>query len=186
MRVCGLTLVELLVTLLIASLLLGLGVPSTWRFVQQQRSTAALQQVLGGLAFARNSALTRNTTVTLCPAQGPRCGSRDTWHNGSLVFQDRNANGLVDPNDDVLRHLSGWQHGGRLSWRAFRSRPYLQFTHRGFTNWQNGSFVYCPPTNDLRLARRVVLNAAGRAYRAYDRNGDGIDEGSRGRPLPCS
>lgn len=204
----GLSLLELLMSLLIISLLATLGAVNVPHLIAQQRSTASLNQIIGAVAFARNSAITLGVATTFCPsnsnpdsnpsnnpAAAMGCGPRNTWHRGSIIFQDYNRNGQLDPNDTLLRRLPGWSHNATLSWRAFRARSYLQFTRRGFTNWQNGSFVYCPSdasggaganTNrNLRYARRLVLNRAGRTYRAYDRNGDGIDEGSRNAGLRC-
>jgi type IV fimbrial biogenesis protein FimT len=195
----GLTLLELLVVLLIISVLVALGAPNMSHLVAQQRSTASLNQVIGAVAFARNSAISLGVPTTLCPSSNQLssgagqdnpsarvgCGPRNTWHQGSIIFQDLNTNGQLDTNETLLRRLPGWSHDATLAWRAFRARAYLQFTRRGFTNWQNGSFVYCPGNGNLRYARRLVLNRAGRSYRAYDRNGDRIDEGSRNTGLRC-
>ncbi len=188
----GLTLLELLVTLLILALVPHLGSASFVHLVAQQRSSASLQQLVRAIAFARSSAIRLGVATTLCPSQTQPdsratqgCGPRNSWHQGSIVFQDNNSNGQLDPEDNLLRRLPGWSHGGTVAWRAFRARSYLQFTSRGFTNWQNGSFVYCPGDKNLRYARRLVLNQAGRSYRAYDRSGNGMDEGSGGKPLRC-
>ncbi len=200
-KALGLTLLELLISILVISLLAAVGLANMPHLIAQQQSTASLNQIIGGVAFARSSAITLGVATTFCPsanlqeAAPPRgCGPGNTWHHGSIIFQDHNRNGQLDTNDRVLRRLPGWSHSATVTWRAFRARPYLQFTRRGFTNWQNGSFVYCPTNlgstgdggeGNLRYARRLVLNQAGRSYRAYDRNGDGIDEGSRNTRLRC-
>lgn len=204
-KTLGLTLLELLISILVISLLAAVGSANMPHLIAQQQSTASLNQIIGGVAFARNSAITLGVATTFCPsdsvaahlgstATAVGCGPRNTWHRGSIIFQDHNGNGQLDTNDTLLRRLPGWSHSATVAWRAFRARPYLQFTRRGYTNWQNGSFVYCPTNLDgngadgasnLRYARRLVLNQAGRSYRAYDRNGDGIDEGSRNTRLRC-
>ncbi|MBS03482.1 MAG: hypothetical protein CMQ24_12340 [Gammaproteobacteria bacterium] len=61
----------------------------------------------------------------------------------------------------VIRPLSS---GGIVRWRSFRNRQYLQFTGDGFTNYQNGNFVYCDATRNRRYARQIVLNVQGRAH----------------------
>ena len=191
----GFGLLDLLLSLVVISTLLTLGLPSWTGLVQQQRASASLNQLLGGLAFTRTSAIMNSTTTTFCPraprednppaATQPQCGERNSWDRGALIFVDFNRNGQLDGQDTLLKQLPGWSHGAKLYWRAFRARRFLQFNPRGHTNWQNGSFVYCPANGNLRYARRVVLNTAGRAYRAYDTNGDGIDEGSQNRGLDC-
>lgn len=204
-KTLGLTLLELLISILIISLLAAVGIANMPHLIAQQQSTASLNQIIGGVAFARSSAITLGIATTFCPSDSVAahsnsavpplgCGPRNTWHQGSIIFQDHNGNGQLDANDTLLRRLPGWSHSATVAWRAFRARSYLQFTRRGFTNWQNGSFVYCPTNiggnsaggdGNLRYARRLVLNQAGRSYRAYDRNGDGIDEGSRNTRLRC-
>lgn len=189
-KTTGLTLLELLVTLVILGIVFKLTAPSMGHLVAQYRSSLTLNQLIGGIAFARSSAITLGVATTWCPvAPGHNgsinCGARDSWDQGSIIFQDHNKNGRFDTDDTLLRRLPGWRHDGSVAWRAFRARGYLQFTRAGFTNWQNGSFIYCPGDQNLRYARRLVLNQAGRTYRAHDKNGDGVDEGSRGRQLQC-
>ncbi len=75
--------------------------------------------------------------------------------------------------------------GSTLKWRAFRNRQYLQMTPSGFTNYQNGNFVYCSQDQDLRFARQIVLNMQGRVKKSYDRNNDGLVEDRYGRHLRC-
>jgi hypothetical protein len=56
---------------------------------------------------------------------------------------------------------------------------------RGYTHWQNGSFLYCPADNDVTHARMAIVNAQGRTRRAEDRDHDGVIEDAAGRPVVC-
>lgn len=183
------TLVELLVALLIAALLLRLALPGFASFVERERSVAALNALLGAVNLARASAITLNRPIVLCPsvatADDSDCGARNSWHQGAMVFADDNGNGRRDAAEDLIRRIPGWQSDARVAWRSFRNRSYLRFRANGFTDWQNGSFTWCPADGDLTLAIQVVLNAAGRARTARDSDGDGIAEDSRGRQLRC-
>jgi len=182
----GFTVIELLVTLAVAGVLTGLAVPAFRGYLERSRSTVALNQMLGGLQSARYAAISLRTAVTICPsADAARCGPRDTWHLGTLIFADRNRNGARDANEDVLHWLPAFEHGGRIYWRSFRNRSYLQFTATGMTDWQNGNFLYCPANRDARLAREVILNAQARPRKAYDTDGDGIVEDANGDPVRC-
>lgn len=185
MKLCGYTLVELLAVLAIAAILLALALPAMGPRAPRERATAALNQIIGSVALARSAAVLHGTPVTFCPGFAGSCLGRDQWHRGALVFRDANQNGLKEPGEALLSALPGLETGARLYWRAFRSRSYLRFLPAGYTEWQNGHFLYCPAGGDPRLARMLILNAQGRTRVARDTDGDGIVEDARGRPVRC-
>ncbi|MEM1433017.1 MAG: GspH/FimT family pseudopilin [Pseudomonadota bacterium] len=188
LRHTGITLPELLVTLSVLATLLLFAVPAFDGLLARERRTAAMNQVLGAVQFARAAAIRFRSRTLLCPGAGtpaPRCGARDHWHAGALVFLDRNGNGRREASEDVLLRLPGWTDGGRIRWRAFRNRSYLAFRPQGVTDWQNGAFTWCPPPEDDTAPLQVVLNGAGRTRTAQDLDGDGIPENSRGEPVRC-
>jgi type IV fimbrial biogenesis protein FimT len=185
MRAAGFTLMELLITLLVAAVLFRLAAPAFSDVVAAQRSALALNQLISAVHFARSAAITRQATITLCPGADAVCLGRDQWHHGALVFVDHNRNGRLDPDDRILSRLPPLSADGRVYWRSFRNRAYLQFGPRGYTAWQNGNFLYCPANGNPRHARMVILNAQGRIRPARDSNRDGIMEDASGRPLNC-
>ena len=181
----GFTLFELLVSLVVAGILTAMAVPAFDQLVNATRASATINDMARAVAISRSAALTHQQQVRLCPGTGNMCGARNQWRDGLLVFIDQDADREIDLDETVITRLPGWQHG-RLSWRAFRNRPDLVFTAHGLTDWLNGSFLYCPDNNDPRHARMLILNVAGRARHAPDRNGDGIREDASGRPLNCT
>ena len=182
----GFSLTELLVSLAILAGLASLAGPGMIRLVQQERSSTALNQLLGAVHLARSSAITRGAIVTLCPsANGETCAGRNRWHEGAIVFSDEDRDGRRDPDDALLRVLPGFADSSRVYWRSFRNKSYLQINGRGMTNWQNGHFLYCPANRDPRLARQLILNAQARVRKAPDRDGDGISEDANGDALEC-
>jgi type IV fimbrial biogenesis protein FimT len=182
----GFSLLELLAALAVAVILGSLAVASFTGPVQQSRSTAAINQLIGAVATTRHAAIHRRTTATLCPsANGTDCGPRNTWHTGALIFADADRDGTRSADEPVIAVLPPLPGPGRAYWRSFRNRASLSFGPNGLTLWQSGNFLYCPDTEDARFFRQVILNSAGRARLARDRNGDGIAEDARGRPLTC-
>ena len=181
----GLTLLELLVCLFILSILLHSTAPSLGELVTRKRSEVSARQLELAIELARNAAVTRNLTVTLCRSDnGEDCGG--AWHDGVLIFTDQNENRELDEEDSIVRYLMFYDYDGTITWRAFQNRQYLQITALGFTKYQNGNFTFCPRNKDTRFAQQLIINRTARVRHAQDKDGDGIREDSRGRPIRCS
>lgn len=102
----GFTLLELLITLLIGGIVLGLGVPSMVDLVRNNRISAQANALLSSLAMARMEAIKRGVPVIACrsntEAGNPNCGSGSGWESGWAVFADANRNGAFDAGEPVL------------------------------------------------------------------------------------
>lgn len=180
----GLTLFELLFTLLMLSLLLGIALPDFTDLLEKKRSDNNIRTLMTALELARTSAIVNNSLVTLCRSNnGQTCGGQ--WKDGILVFVDYDGDRKIEQQDRIVRYMTFPGLHGELYWRAFQNRQYLQITAQGFTRYQNGNFTFCPDSGDPRHARQIILNRTGRFRQAGDSDGDGIREDSRGRPLRC-
>lgn len=182
----GFTLVELMVTLTITSVLLFLALPSFSDLIESQRTTSRFNSLVGLVRLARQTAITEAIWVTVCPANGETCTNSRQWHTGIMVFQDRNRNGSREEEEVLLAYQPALATGETLHWRAFRNRNHIQFTPGGYTNWQNGSFQYCPASRNARHSKVLIISIPGRTAASMDRDGDGIDEYANGQPLACS
>ena len=180
----GLTLFELLFTLFLLSLLLGIALPDFTKLIEHKRADNNVRTLVTAIELARTSAIVDNSLVTLCRSQnGEECGG--DWKNGILVFVDHDGDRDIDPEDRLVRFFTLPSLDGELYWRAFQNRQYLQITPQGFTRYQNGNFTFCPASGELQHARQLILNRTGRVRLAGDSDGDGIAEDSRGRPIRC-
>lgn len=74
----GFTLTELMITVAIAAILLGIGLPSLSSFMGSQAITTASHDVTSMLVLARSEAIKRNTNVVATPVSGD-------WKNGWTV-----------------------------------------------------------------------------------------------------
>jgi type IV fimbrial biogenesis protein FimT len=95
----GFTLMELLVTLTIAGVLLGLGVPAFRDFMRNGRLTGAANELLVTVVSARNEAVRRQTVVSICPSTTPdQAGATCTGAatQGYIAFIDTNSNCIRD------------------------------------------------------------------------------------------
>ncbi len=177
-------LIELLIVLAIAAVLGAAALPGFKTLQAGSRARTSVNQLIAQVQFARQAAVTLRRTVTLCPSvDGRHCGG--AWQAGALAFADDNSNGRRDANEAVVKRFAALPAGSRVAWRAFGNRNYLRFRATGMTGWQNGHFQYCPADGNPRHARQVIINVAGRARLAPDRDGDGIVEDARGRAVDC-
>lgn len=104
----GFTLVELMVTLTVVGILAALAVPNMRLFIQNNRLTAASNDLLRSFQLARTEAIKRQQNVVVCAsvnttAANPTCsfGAFTGW----IVFQDTNSNWQADVGEAVLeRH----------------------------------------------------------------------------------
>jgi type IV fimbrial biogenesis protein FimT len=69
-RMRGVTLIELIVTLAISAVLLGIGVPSFVSFIRNQAVKTASFDITSMLIFARSEAIKRNADVVITPTSG--------------------------------------------------------------------------------------------------------------------
>ena len=185
MALRGFTLSELLVSIAIVAVALTMAVPAFQNLLAAQRSTAIVNQLIGAVTLARTEAIVRRRTVTFCPGAAGRCLDRNEWHAGALVFIDHDGNGMRDDGDTLVAAFPPLRSGERIYWQSFRNRRFLQFHPRGYTQWQNGSFLYCPADQRATLARLVIVNAAGRTRPGVDADGDGIVERAGGGNVRC-
>jgi type IV fimbrial biogenesis protein FimT len=95
----GFTMMELLVTLAVAGVLLGFGVPAFRDFMRNGRLTGAANELLITMVSARNEAVRRQVVVSVCPSTTPDqtsaiCTTSAT--QGYIAFVDTNSNCIRD------------------------------------------------------------------------------------------
>ncbi len=179
----GFTLIELVLSLAIASLLLGFGLPSFSDMLDKNKIRAQSLQLISTLSLARQTAVNERKTVTVCPTQNNRHCEKN-WSKGYMAFIDENRNRQRDQDDRVLIVSNVTNPDISLRWRAFGHKSSLQWYDTGITNHQNGSFEYCYQKNP-RYARALIITKSGRVRVSKDKDGDGIHENARGQNLSC-
>ena len=105
-RVRGVTLIEVLVTLAIVAIVAGLGVPSFLRMLARHAIAAQAEELQDAVRVGRNEAMKRAGPVVLCrtePDNAGRCagngGSWQTW----LLFADLGRTGTFVAGDAIVR-----------------------------------------------------------------------------------
>ena len=101
-RIRGFTLFELMLTLGLAAVLMGLAAPSVTQFMRSSRLSGASRDLVMDLALARDEAVMRARRVTLCTSANLTTCSNTSWSLGRLIFVDGGTIGTIDGTDVVL------------------------------------------------------------------------------------
>lgn len=94
---------ELMVTLVVAAVILGLGVPSFRDFQRNNRLVVSANDMLSLAISSRNEALRRQAVVSMCPSPSPTsasatCGAGTSW----IAFVDANSDCVKDAGEELL------------------------------------------------------------------------------------
>ena len=171
-RTHGFTLLELMVVLTIAGLLLGIGVPALGNFIRNARLTAAANDFLAELHFARSEAIKRRLPVSVCTSlnpldETPTCEDSDTLA-GWIVFVDHNGDGDLDaaPEQVLRRHAA---LPDTITARSSSSPLAITYRDTGFAQDTAGSqLVMCDARGNvssagaLSAARGIRIAPTGR------------------------
>lgn len=178
----GVTLLELLITLVILSILVSFAAPSLTSLVTRSAHQSNQMELLGLINLARTTAVMESTSVTLCPIDEVGKCSRD-WSLDLVAFRDpQRSRQLADPVQ-VIRVWQPRKNGVLKGNTGIRS--YFGFRSSGAAREAIGNIIWCPNSQDPRDAFQIRINMGGRPMVARDRSGDGIVEDSRGRPIAC-
>ncbi|WP_346796560.1 GspH/FimT family pseudopilin [Halomonas sp. Bachu 37] len=156
----GFTLIELLVVMSLVAILAVWGIPSFHAFGARTSTHSEVQRLQQALSLARNTAITRQSTVTLCPANATQDRCINEW-DGPLMVIEGLAEDTLDEQDTIVRVLpatSGVTVTYNRQWRRMR------YTPLGHASGYNGRFFVCPESitdHDLP-GKEIVLSQLGR------------------------
>lgn len=96
-RTRGVTLIEVLVSLSVATVLCASAVPAFQGALERLRLTTTTNDLVLAVSIARAEATARHTRVALAPRSG------NDWSSGWHVFIDANDNGRLDAGEAIVR-----------------------------------------------------------------------------------
>ncbi len=157
----GFTLVELMVTLVVAGILVTVGVPSFRTIIQNNRITTQANTFVTALTIARIEAVKRSTTVRVTALDGSDAANE--WGPGWRVWVDEDGNNAFTAADTELRVFA--ELSGNSSFDSVDDITELQYQSTGYLSVGAGvtqTFDLTIPNCTGNQARRVVINQVGR------------------------
>lgn len=150
-RAHGFTLIELMITLLLAAIIMSLAVPGFRDLVQNNRAATQSNELVAALALARSEAVKRGVNVMLCPSSDQATCTGGDWQDGWIVVLEN------PPGANPLRAWPRLAGGATLTGPAdVRFRPLGDVAAPGV-------FDYEIPGCTGDQGRRIFVNAAGQA-----------------------
>jgi type IV fimbrial biogenesis protein FimT len=149
-RSAGFTLLELMVTLAVAAILVGIAVPSLGDATLAGKLSASANDLVAGVAMGRSEAIKRNAVTSMCvSSNGSTCGSGG-WDQGWIVIS----------GSTVIQKHPAAPTGFKVSSSVTR----IDFQPTGVGNTQ-ASLTVCRSAPSAGAQERVVsVSATGRAY----------------------
>ena len=163
-RSAGFTLIELIITVMLAAIVLVIGVPSFRTAILNSTRVAQTNELVGVLNLARSEAAKRGLRVVICrSSDGANCATDTTsiWENGWIVFVDQNQDGQLN---FTLR--SG---GTFTQWVAYLPNG----VSTGDTGLGTGTFRLCDDRGDSQ-ARFIKISITGRVRSTIKENSGDI------------
>lgn len=156
----GLTLVELLITITLVAILLGIGVPNLTSFVKNNRILSQTNLFMVSVKTARSEAMSLRRTVTLCrSSDGENCGG--SWSDGHIAFIDLNSDAVVD-DDETILIANSYDNDGVGIALSYSGGNFVSFDRRGRAVGSSGAMTFCDDRGD-DYARAIVIDPIGRS-----------------------
>lgn len=156
---CGVTLIELSVSLAVMGLLVAIALPSFQHLRARQQASAAMNLLNSHFASARMSAIAQGVPVVVCPSIGNgQCRSDSDWSSHWLTFRDPDGNRQPDEKIDIYRNEAA-PSGQRVRILSSNGRRFLRYQPSGLSYGTNLTVRIC---YDGLVAGSVIVNSTGR------------------------
>ncbi|WP_231730939.1 GspH/FimT family pseudopilin [Lacimicrobium alkaliphilum] len=176
----GVTLMELMITLVIIGILITVVAPSVAEILTRNRITAQVNETSGVIQLARHTAIDEQSNTIVCPTADFSTCSND-WGLAKMVFVDLDQSGDRGDDEEILAGTSVSPEGLNISGPAAA----ILFNGDG-TASAPATILICDQDNTDKFARALLLTLQGRVKISQDSNNDDIHEDLAGTALSCS
>ncbi len=172
---------ELMVTIAIAGILLGVAIPSFTFIISSNRLTTCANELVTALNLARSEAIKRGQPVTIKRISD----TSGDWRSGWTIFTDLDGDGTLDVanSDTLLRTYAALPPSFTL-----RGTYVNRITYQASGISANGSFVICDNSDNNNIpeantSKLITVNSIGRPHIGIDIDKDGIPEKDDGTEI---
>jgi type IV fimbrial biogenesis protein FimT len=154
----GFSLIELLVTLSVAAILMGVAMPAFSSFVHNTRLSSEANALVFDLNLARSEAVKLDTTLEVCASSnGAACGG--TWSQGWIVLCPANCPPGLGATPAVLAAAPALTDGNAVD-ELLAGAVEISFLSTGQTDATKLQFVFCD-NRGAADGRDVEVNSLG-------------------------
>ncbi len=157
----GFTLVEALITTALIAIVMAIGVPSMSEFIKNDRLSTQINTLVGHLALARSTAVSRHQQVIICASNDQATCSSADWADGWIVFVDADASGGFTAGDELLRAQEALTGNNTL---VSSAGTVVTYDNRGFAPASTGSFALCDDRGAPHM-KSITISNTGRVRR---------------------
>ncbi|MFL0801631.1 MAG: GspH/FimT family pseudopilin [Agarilytica sp.] len=179
----GFTLIELMVTLAVASIFVTLAVPSFQSSIENNRILTLNDKISATLQLARSEAIARSRSITICFSNDQTTCS-GTWSDGWIVFVDEDSDRVFDNGTDVLLKANDSKNNTYQVSLISDEVNSFQFNNEGRAV-ERGTYQVCGPSAENDRAKGIVIQLSGGSRYAADTDADGVKETHDGVNLSC-
>lgn len=98
----GFTLIELMLTIVVAAILITVAIPSFQQSIRNNRTTTQANELFTAMSLARMEAITQGESVTVCSSSDQAsCSGSNDWKTGWILFTDKDADRTIDDDGDA-------------------------------------------------------------------------------------
>ncbi|WP_371377903.1 GspH/FimT family pseudopilin [Thalassotalea aquiviva] len=154
----GFSLIELMVTLAVFGIMMGIAAPNFNQFLIKIRVDNQISEMQNMILSARNTAINSGHTTILCPLDiNGVC--TDNWGRELSVFTDLDNNGKFNDSDTLIKIKDAINSNDI----ALFTGSIISYSPTGNSNLSNlVQFHYCPESK-LRHSRGIEISRTGRS-----------------------
>ena len=148
LKYSGFTIIEILVSLTVAGILIGVAAPQFSKIMKSNRLTTSVNDMVHSLNLTRSEAMKSNR-ASICISNNQSSCTGGNWNEGWIVFNDLNGNCSLDGSELVIYARDSLKN--RFDINTIQNITCITYSGEGFL-FPAGSlatFTFCEPDADI-------------------------------------